>query len=269
MSALFGGSASPISTGTRVFYSMCKRALLGLVLTLCVLIVSGCLGCGSNDTNGFSLLASGEGSNNQSQSGQNLFCAAQNDLKGSSIPRTEQTFAITLEGAVDAESFAPLSGLLIVSPTRATAGDIDLNNDSNARDVGLFSDADPLITPAVGALSFATNTAILVARQRGEVPPPALAAVDVALVDANEDTNTLTVTIDKRLPNSNARLNVMSAKSGAPESVLKLESGTLTLEFAGSGGQTVTGNISFFGRGLDQAPTELYQASLSGTRRPQ
>ena len=268
MSALFGGSASPISTGTRVFYTICKRALLGLVLTMPVLIVSGCLGCGSNDNNGFSLLASGEGSDNQSQSGQNLFCSAQNDLKGSSIPRTAQTFTITLDGAVDAEDFAPLSGLLIVRPTRATAGDIDLNNDSNARDVGLFSDADPLITPAVGALSFATNTAILVARQRGEVPGE-LAAVDVALVDANEDTNTLTVTIDKRFPNSDARLNVMSAKSGAPESVLKLESGTLTLEFAGRGGQTVTGNISFFGRGFDQAPTELYQASISGTHRPQ
>jgi hypothetical protein len=267
MSALFGGSASPISTGTRVFYSIGKRALLGFVLTLSVLIVSGCLGCASNGTNGASRLASGAGAGNQSPADQNLFCAAQQERKGAAIPRTTQTFDVTLEGAVDAEGFAPLSGFLIVSPTRATDGDIDLNNDSNARDVGLFSAVNPLITPAVGALSFATNTA-LVAEQRGEVPP-ALAAVDVALVDANEDTNTLTVTIDKRFPNSDARLNVMSAKSGAPESVLKLESGTMTLEFAGSGGQTVTGNISFFGRGLDQAPTELYQASISGTRRPQ
>jgi hypothetical protein len=267
MSALFGGSASPISTGTRVFYSICKRALLGLVLTMPVLIVSGCLGCGSNDNNGFSLLASGEGSDNQSQSGQNLFCSAQNDLQGSSIPRTGQIFDVTLEGNADLEGFR-LNGFLIVSPTRATAGDIDLNNDSNARDVGLFSAANPLITPEVGALSFATNTAILVDQQRGEVPEE-LAAVDVALVDANEDTNTLTVTIDKRFPNSDARLNVMSARSGAPESVLKLESGTMTLEFAGSGGQSVTGNISFFGRGFDQAPTELYQASISGTHRSQ
>lgn len=39
----------------------------------------------------------------------------------------------------------------------------------------------------------------------------------------------------------------------------------MTLEFAG---QTVTGNVIFFGSGFDQAPTALYQANIiSGTRR--
>lgn len=169
------------TVSSRFFYFELRRSLLGLVLTISALTVSGCVGCGANGNNGSSLLASlsGNGSGNQSQSGENVLCSIKSGSNDLSIPRTAQRFDITINGEADGEPFSQQSGFLIVQPTVETAGDIGLDNVTNTRDIGFFSVANPLTDPEAGAISFATNTAILAAQQRGDVPAQ-LAAVDVA-----------------------------------------------------------------------------------------
>jgi hypothetical protein len=96
---------------------------------------------------------------------------------------------------------------------------------------------EPLTMPEAGAISFASNTALLQRFAKGAVRQ-ALAAVDVAFVAADPATNTLTVTIDGEFPDSavgaNARLNVMSGSSeDTVEVVFNLVGGSMILEFAG------------------------------------
>jgi hypothetical protein len=268
-----------------VFYLFFRRDLLPFVLITAALIVSGCGACGSKEQPLLTLI-DGDGSSNAARANGNELCLfgsdierSNNDINRSSIPRTAQTFDITITGEAGLEGFPPRSGLLVVQPPVRPTTDIGLNNEPNIRDVAFFS-GNPLTTPEAGAISFATNTDLVQQFVNGTVPQ-GLAAVDVAFVSADPATNTLTITIDGEFPDSavgaNARLNVMSTSSGdTEEDIFKLVGGTMTLEFAGNS-QTVTGNVVFTGvefntlTGVapDGTPVAQYQASISGQSRSQ
>jgi hypothetical protein len=187
-----------------------------------------------------------------------------------SIPRALQIFDVTLVGTVGSEDFST-SGVLILRPTvEAATGNFD--NEFNMRDVGLFS-GDPTTPPQeAGEIWFATNTAIH--RQPdagigiGDAPSDLLAA-DVAFVEADSQTNVLTITIDPEFAAVRQAQN-FNAISDPNVNVAPLEivGGTMTLEFAGEG-ETLTGNVNFAGGGAGQIEITEYTASITGTRRIQ
>lgn len=181
-----------------------------------------------------------------------------------SVPRNA-LYNIVLSGqasfsGVPGQSFQ-VPGVLVLRPTNSEP---QLDNGVNPVEVGIFTNASPIVG-AAGALYFGTNTALSreVGFRQGEI------GIDIAFVEVRGQR--VRVTVDGNafgLPAARlGTFNIYNLTSGVTAQIHNVLAGTIDVQF-NDGAQTVNGTIQIGGSSGFGGPTVTseYTASFTGTR---
>lgn len=186
------------------------------------------------------------------------------------IPDELTYYQIDIEG----ETWTPFSrsGCFFVSPTTDLTPSVNFNNGLNERELGFVS-GFPAGNPQPGALWFFSNTAACQYGNVGCNSTPINAALDIAFVDVNESSRTISVRIDGQVKGNATAGNILTANylnnftanSGITATLYQVATGTFTLKFS-SDGEKVTGTIDITGGNFNGTGTAPYKATFSGKK---
>lgn len=155
-------------------------------------------------------------------------------------------YNVTLQGASSGWSFMRL-GKMALAPTAATYG---TTNGVNPFDVLIIS-GNVWGTGGIGAISFATNTALI----------GGVAKVDLAYMSYNQTTCKLDIRVDNRLGQTFG--SAFTSKSGITAQPWAVQGGSAVLQFS-KDLKTVKGTLDLVGRGSLYGNAS-YRASVNGS----
>jgi hypothetical protein len=176
-----------------------------------------------------------------------LFVAtiAPRSASASSIPAGSLIYEVTIRGSASGNAFNRV-GYVVLTPTITR----DTTNGVNPVDVWFVS-GNPVVTPQVGAINFATNLQLRNHRS----------ALDVAYVTWDSRTATITVRPDWQY--AAIGLNVFNNSSGLLGGIYQIYDGQLQLQL-GNGGSTISGTVNFVAKGAYYYFNVPYNATIQG-----